>query len=80
MVVLPHQIGINYLFDAYNILERTPVSFGPGVFLFLGGTMEEKVFKTLDEFVELLIQRGVAISDASDRAYAKRVLEKKWVL
>ena len=38
--------------------------------------MEEKVFKTLDELVDLLIERGVSIKDASDRAYAKRILER----
>ena len=38
--------------------------------------MEEKVFKTLDDLVDLLKERGVAIDDASSRDYAKRVLEK----
>lgn len=38
--------------------------------------MEEKSFKTLDELVDLLISRGVTISDASKRDYAKTVLEK----
>lgn len=38
--------------------------------------MEEKTFKTLDELVELLIQRGVTISNASERDYAKTVLER----
>ena len=38
--------------------------------------MEEKVFKTLDELVDLLIKRGVKIDNPSDYAYAKRVLEK----
>lgn len=38
--------------------------------------MEEKSFKTLDELVDILIGRGVEIKDASDRAYAKRVLER----
>lgn len=31
-------------------MERTPVSFGPGVFLFYGGTMVDKVFKTDDMY------------------------------
>ena len=38
--------------------------------------MEEKVFKTLDELVTLLQERGIDIQDASARDYAKRVLEK----
>lgn len=38
--------------------------------------MEEKVFKSLDELVDILIDRGIDIPDASARDYAKRVLEK----
>lgn len=38
--------------------------------------MEEKTFKTLDELVDLLSSRGIEIKDDSDRAYAKRVLER----
>ncbi len=38
--------------------------------------MEEKVFKTLDELVDILKKRGIKISDASDYDYAKRVIEK----
>ena len=38
--------------------------------------MQEKEFKTLDELVNLLTSRGVAISTESDVAYAKRILEK----
>lgn len=38
--------------------------------------MEEKVFKTLDELVNILKTRGMDIPDASERDYAKRVLEK----
>ena len=38
--------------------------------------MEEKVFKPLDDLVDLLKQRGIDIPDASSRDYAKRVLEK----
>lgn len=56
-------------------MERTPVSFGPGVFL-CGGNMEEKVFKTLDELVDILIERGIDIPDESERDYAKRVINK----
>ena len=52
-------------------MERTPVSFGPGVFLIYGGSMAEKIFKTLDDLVDLLKERGVDIPDASSRDYAK---------
>ena len=52
------------------------MSFGPGVFYFYVGFMEEKVFKTLDELVDILKQRGIDIPDSSARDYAKRVLEK----
>lgn len=38
--------------------------------------MEEKVFRTLDELVNILISRGVNIADDPERSYAKRVLEK----
>ena len=42
--------------------------------------MAEKIFKTLDDLVDLLKERGVDIPDASSRDYAKRVLEKHgWV-
>ena len=51
------------------------MSFGPGGLLFFyGGFMEEKVFKTLDELVDILKQRGIDIPDSSARDYAKRVL------
>ena len=58
-------------------MERTPVSFGPGVFLFTSGvTMGEKVFETLDGLVDILIERGIDISAPSDRDYAIRVIGK----
>lgn len=38
--------------------------------------MDEKSFKTLDELVELLKQRGIDIPDASSYEYAKNVLGK----
>lgn len=38
--------------------------------------MDEKVFKTLDELVELLKSRGISINNDSEVDYAKRVLEK----
>lgn len=57
-------------------MERTRVSFGPRVFLFMEAFMEEKVFKTLDDLVALLQERGIDIQDASAHDYAKRVLEK----
>lgn len=76
MILLLYLIKNICSFFAYNILERTPVSFGPGVFLFYGGIMEEKVFKTLDNLVDLLEERGIDMPDDTSREYAKRVLEK----
>lgn len=38
--------------------------------------MDEKIFKTLDELVDILISRGIDISNSSERDYAKRILEK----
>ena len=38
--------------------------------------MEEKVFKTLDELIDILISRGIEIDDASDRSYAQQVLTR----
>lgn len=38
--------------------------------------MEEKVFKTLDNLVDLLEERGIDMPDDTSREYAKRVLEK----
>ncbi|RGJ21333.1 Abi family protein [Coprococcus comes] len=57
----------------WNVL-RCPS--GPGSFYFTEVIMEEKVFKTLDELVNLLIKRGIKIDNPSDYDYAKRVLEK----
>ena len=42
-------------------MERTPVSFGPGVFFILGGIFMDKVFKTYDEQIALLNSRGIEI-------------------
>ena len=53
------------------------MSFGPGVFYFLRRFYgRKKFFKTLDELVDILKQRGIDIPDSSARDYAKRVLEK----
>ncbi len=38
--------------------------------------MEEKIFKTLDELVDILKSRGISIPNSSERDYAKRILEK----
>lgn len=70
-----HEKGI-FLYHVHIILRnvlRCPS--GPGSF-YLGGFMEEKSFKTLDELVDILKQRGVDIPDSSAYEYAKRVLEK----
>ena len=58
-------------------MERTPVSFGPGVFLFYGGTMADKVFKTHDELIALLISRGIDISTPEHKSFAKKALQHK---
>ena len=57
-------------------MERTPVSFGPGVFLFMEDTMD-KVFKTHDELISLLISRGVDISTPEHKSFAKKALQHK---
>ncbi len=49
---------------------------GPGSFILQVIIMEEKVFRTLDELVDILIARGIDIPDSSERDYAKRVLER----
>ena len=61
-------------------MERTPVSFGPGVFLF-GGNMQNKVFTTkvfttYDQQIEILKNRGVQIVSDSDLSFAYEVLQK----
>lgn len=66
--------------NAYNIWNVLRCPSGPGSFIFYGGFMEEKAFKTLDELVDILKQRGIDIPDSSARDYAKRVLEKKMIL
>lgn len=38
--------------------------------------MEEKSFKTLEELVDILKERGIKIANDNDRKYAKEVLEK----
>ena len=38
--------------------------------------MEEKVFKTFDELVDILIRRGIHISGDTERDYAKNILER----
>lgn len=53
-------------------MERTPVSFGPGVFFILGGIFMDKVFKTYDEQIALLNSRGIEISTSIERSDAKR--------
>lgn len=58
-------------------MERTPVSFGPGVFLFYGGFMADKVFKTHEELITLLKSRGVDISTSLQKSYAKKVLQRE---
>lgn len=49
---------------------------GPGSFNLRRLLMNEKVFKTLDELIDILISRGIDIPDSSERDYARRILEK----
>lgn len=56
-------------------MERTPVSFGPGVFFILGGIFMDKVFKTYDEQIALLNSRGIEISTSIERSDAKKALQ-----
>lgn len=53
------------------------MSFGPGVFLFFQGgiTLEDKIFKTHKELIELLKSRGVDISTPDLRKFAKTRLQ-----
>lgn len=55
-------------------MERTPVSFGPGVF-FWGNIMSDKPFKTHDELISLLISRNVDISTPEQKSFAKKALQ-----
>lgn len=64
------------IYKVYTInLERTPVSFGPGVFLLLGDVMT-KIFKSHDEQVDLLIGRGLSVKTSENRANVKRCLQR----
>ena len=56
-------------------MERTPVSFGPGVFLFLRRFSMEKVFKTYDEQISILNARGITISSPEEKSVAKKALQ-----
>lgn len=56
-------------------MERTPVSFGPGVFLFIGGAKMDKTFKTYDEMISILSARGIDISTKEQKSFAKKALQ-----
>lgn len=53
------------------------MSFGPGVFLMLwgGNALSDKIFKTHDELISLLISRGVDISTGEAKRFAKTRLQ-----
>lgn len=65
---------------AYINLERTPVSFGPGVFFYTKlrkvSIMAEKEFKTYDEMIALLISRNMEIASPSQKRKAKFILQR----
>ena len=66
-----------YSFIAYIILERTPVSFGPGVFLLIGDLMTKtKPFKTHNELIALLEERGIDFSSSESKSFAKKNLQR----
>ena len=69
-----------YILCAYNNLERTPVSFGPGVFLFVTEENDQKNFKTYDEMISLLLSRGIDIAPPEQRSYAKSVYSMKGII
>ena len=48
-------------------LERTPVSFGPGVFFIMRGIME-KEFKKHDELIQILDDRGIDFSGPKSKS------------
>lgn len=56
-------------------MERTPVSFGPGVFLFFSEVFMDKTFKTYDEQIAILISRGIQISSSAEKSEAKKALQ-----
>lgn len=64
-------IGLETERDAYTIVDHTPVSHGPGVFLYRGNLMD-KVFSTTNTQLKKLRARGLIISNGSR---AKRILE-----
>ncbi len=54
------------------------MSFGPGVFLLSkqgGSALDDKVFKTHDELISLLVSRGVDISTGDAKRFAKTRLQ-----
>lgn len=51
------------------------MSFGPGVFLFTEEAMEEKVFKTYEQMLDILKERGIDLSTSELRGRAKRSLQ-----
>ena len=55
----------------YNIVDLTPVSYGPGVFLY-GGSAWTRFFSTTNKQLRQLRARGMVISNGSR---AKRIIE-----
>lgn len=58
-------------------MERTPVSFGPGVFYFTEVyVVNEKPFKIHEELLTQLEARGIIYNDSSSRSFAKKKLQR----
>lgn len=66
------------IFYVYTYLERTPVSFGPGVFLFCGGTNRLYCYRTKNPLTDTKIHATLNIprleEGKHEYAYGKRDL------
>ena len=58
-------------------MERTQVSFGPWVFFLERFTMGDKVFKTYDEQLDILANRGIVFADNKARKKAKNIIQRE---
>ena len=58
-------------------MERTQVSFGPWVFFLERINMGEKIFKTYDEQLDILSNRGLVFADKNARKKAKNIIQRE---
>ena len=54
-----------------------PVSFGPGGFLYTGGTMADKSYKSYRQQLNILRSRGMVIGKGSQGSRVMRILERE---